>query len=125
MKIRSVRLFKIAAITLTCISTVSANAQTREDEKTEVANLRPYDQSGINVFDAPKDTSAAFDKLRVKFGAGFTQSFQGLKHENASSGLYKISPGFNTANANLFMDVQLSDGIRLNLTSYLSSRKQQ
>ncbi|MEJ7779603.1 MAG: hypothetical protein WKF68_08430 [Daejeonella sp.] len=123
MKTRSVRLFKIAAITFACISTVSVNAQTREDERTEVANLRPYDQSGINVFDAPKDTSATFDKLRVKFGAGFTQSFQGLKHENVSKGLYKISPGFNTANANLFMDVQLSDGIRLNLTSYLSSRK--
>jgi len=33
-----------------------------------------------------------------------------------------MSPGFNTANANLYMDVQLADGIRLNLTSYLSSR---
>jgi hypothetical protein len=33
-----------------------------------------------------------------------------------------MTPGFNTASANLFMDVQLADGIRLNLTSYLSSR---
>ncbi|RZK57759.1 MAG: hypothetical protein EOO91_09530 [Pedobacter sp.] len=88
----------------------------------QVANLRPYDKSGINVFEAPKDSNAIFDKLKVKFGAGFTQSFQGLKHKNTSGGLYKITPGFNTANANLFMDVQLADGIRLNLTSYLSSR---
>src|SRR5690606_7291231 len=81
--------------------------------------------SGINVFEAPKE-DLPFNGLKVKFGAGFTQSFQGLKHENASSdpanALYKIKPGFNTANANLFMDVQLADGIRLNLTSYLSSR---
>ncbi|MEJ5995261.1 hypothetical protein WG904_12615 [Pedobacter sp. Du54] len=88
----------------------------------QVSNLRPYDKSGINVFEAPKDKDAIFDKLKVQFGAGFTQSFQGLKHENASGGLYKITSGFNTANANLFMDVQLADGIRLNLTSYLSSR---
>lgn len=121
MYTNSVRQFKIAAILFTCLGAVHLQAQDRE-ERTEVANLRPYDQSGINVFDPPKDTNAVFDKLRVKFGAGFTQSFQGLKHENASGGLYKISPGFNTANANLFMDVQLSDGIRLNLTSYLSSR---
>lgn len=85
-------------------------------------NMRNYDQTGINVFEAPKDTVTEFDGLKVKFGAGFTQSFQGLKHENTANNLYKMSPGFNTANANLFMDVQLADGIRLNLTSYLSSR---
>lgn len=88
----------------------------------QVNNLRPYDKSGINVFETAKDSNAVFDKLKVQFGAGFTQSFQGLKHENTGGGLYKITPGFNTANANLFMDVQLAAGIRLNLTSYLSSR---
>jgi hypothetical protein len=121
MNTNSISFFRIAAIFLISIGPESVQSQDRED-RTEVRNLRPYDQSGINVFDAPKDTNAVFDKLRVKFGAGFTQSFQGLKHRNSAGGLYKISPGFNTANANLFMDVQLSDGIRLNLTSYLSSR---
>jgi len=87
-----------------------------------VSNLRPYDKSGINVFEDPKIDSIDFDGIRLKLGAGFTQAFQGLKHSNASGELYKITPGFNTANANLFMDVQLAEGIRLNLTSYLSSR---
>lgn len=104
----------LIVIALIILFSFSANAQ--------VLNLRPYDKSGINVFEAPKDSLSTFDKLKVKFGAGFTQSFQGLKHENASGGLYKMTPGFNTANANLFMDVQLANGIRLNLTSYLSSR---
>lgn len=94
--------------------------------KTRIANLRPYDQSGINVFETKKGQDAPFDGLKVRFGAGFTQSFQNLEHENKSTipanALYKITPGFNTANANLYMDVQLADGIRLNLTSYLSSR---
>ncbi len=33
-----------------------------------------------------------------------------------------ITGGFGTAMANLFMDVQLEDGVRLNVTSYLSAR---
>lgn len=116
MKTRLQTILKGSSLMLIAMSTSVAYAQT------EVANLRPYDQSGIHVFDAPKDTNAVFEGLKVKFGAGFTQSFQSLKHENTADGLYKMSPGFNTANANLFMDVQLADGIRLNLTSYLSSR---
>lgn len=96
-------------------------------QQAKVDNLRPYDKSGINIFETPKQNDKTdFDGLKVRWGAGFTQSFQGLKHENKSTdpanALYKITPGFNTANANLFMDVQLADGIRLNVTSYLSSR---
>lgn len=107
---------KVAAVALLFAGTLSTKTQA------QVTNLRPYDKSGINVFEAPKDSTTVFEKLKVQFGAGFTQSFQGLKHENTAGGLYKMTPGFNTANANLFMDVQLADGIRLNLTSYLSSR---
>jgi hypothetical protein len=44
---------------------------------------RPYDQTGINVFETGKiaDTTGA-GQLKVRFGAGFTQQFQNLKHEN-------------------------------------------
>ncbi|SFE44706.1 hypothetical protein SAMN05518672_106154 [Chitinophaga sp. CF118] len=104
-----------------------------------VTNLRSYDQRGINVFEDPKDTATTFDGLKVKFGAGFTQQFQNLKHKNPdalkndvgsfSNGtsvpgnkLKVITAGFQTAQANLYMDVQLADGIRLNVTSYLSSK---
>ena len=56
-------------------------------------------------------------------GAGFTQQFQHLKHETKSTGaLYEMGAGFNLAMANLYTDVQLADGIRLNVTSYLSTR---
>lgn len=117
MKTDLLSIAKKAALAAILISPALVNAQDRN-----WTNMRAYDQSGINVFEAPKDTLTEFDGLKVKFGAGFTQSFQGLKHENTANNLYKMSPGFNTANANLFMDVQLADGIRLNLTSYLSSR---
>lgn len=107
--------------------------------KPDFPNMRRYDQQGINVFEDPKDTAAVFDGLKLKFGAGFTQQFQNLKHKNPdalnndagsfSNGEYKagnklkvITAGFQTAQANLYMDVQLADGIRLNVTTYLSSK---
>jgi hypothetical protein len=98
-----------------------------------IQNFRYYDQRGVNVFETPKD-NVTFQGLRVRFGAGFTQQFQGLKHENyinaggasrvdsTANLLYPLGSGFNTAMANLNMDVQLADGIRLNLVTYLSSR---
>jgi len=120
---------KVAIATLLIspiLSIAQENALPEEGVKTRIQNIRSYDKTGINVFEAPKDLNVPFDGLKVRFGAGFTQSFQNLKHSNTftlpANNLYKITPGFNTANANLFMDVQLADGIRLNLTSYLSSR---
>lgn len=101
----------------------------------KVDNLRAYDKTGINVFEDPKDSVTVFEGLKLKLGAGFTQQFQNLKHKNPDAinnnigavgtpgnKLRSITPGFMTAQANLFMDVQLADGVRLNITSYLSSR---
>jgi hypothetical protein len=50
-----------------------------------IQNFRYYDQRGINVFETPK-SKTTFLGLRVRFGAGFTQQFQNLKHENYISG---------------------------------------
>ena len=92
-----------------------------------IGYMRYNDKRGVNVFETPKTTSVEYTGIKIRFGGGFTQEFQGLKHENSfgkntTTKLYGITPGFNTANANLTMDVALADGIRLNLTSYLSSR---
>jgi hypothetical protein len=122
MKTQIQKLLKASVLVLACMSAGMVHAQMVTTTINTINNLRPYDQTGINIFESPKDTNTVFDGLKLKFGAGFTQSFQDLEHQNTAGGLYKISPGFNTANANLFMDVQLADGIRLNLTSYLSSR---
>src|SRR6188474_3532827 len=46
------------------------------------SNWRPYDQSGINQFENLKSDSLPFEGLRIRFGAGFTQQWQSLKHEN-------------------------------------------
>jgi len=106
-------------------------------QQPKIGNLRAYDQSGINVFEDSKDEAVPFDGVKVKWGAGFTQQFQNLKDQNPNAlknnvgdfslgttgnQLKVITAGFQTAQANLFMDVQLADGIRLNVTSYLSAK---
>lgn len=120
----------LAGAMMLCFSPLLSTAQFQK-----IDNLRAYDKTGINVFEDPKDTITTFDGLKIKFGAGFTQQFQNLKHKNPDAlknnigavgtpgnKLRNITPGFMTAQANLFLDVQLADGVRLNITSYLSSR---
>ena len=104
-------------------------AQARENT---IANFRLHDARGLNVFEAPKTDDLKYDGFKMQWGAAFTQQFQSLKHENAASpnvvggvDLNKpiaIGSGFNNAEANLYLDAQLARGIRVSLTSYLSSR---
>ncbi len=94
--------------------------------------FRPYDQRGINIFEAPKEPGVPYEGFRVFWGASFTQQFQALDHENAASPnmqndvdlnqLMEIGAGFNLATANLHLGAQLAEGIQVNLTTYLSSR---
>jgi len=92
--------------------------------------FRAPDQSGINMFETSKQDVVPFEGIKVRIGGNFTQQFQALNHENESSmvggeqtnKLMDINSGFNLATANLNIDVQLADGIRLNMVSYLSSR---
>src|SRR5579871_1980416 len=93
----------------------------------QIPYLRPYDKTGINSFEPKKKDSIPFDGVKVRIGAGFTQEFQSLKEKNwigetSNNGMYGISPGFNQAEANLYTDFLLADGIHLNVGLYLSTR---
>ena len=138
--------------------------------------FRYYDQRGVNVFETSKNDTVAFDGLKVRLGASFTQGFQMLNHSNNakalltgtslptlietepgsgsfvnpttgvavegivqhptilggyttsdnklymnSNQLYDLAGGFPLAQANLNLDVQLADGVRVSLVSYMSS----
>ena len=97
-----------------------------------VAQIRSYDKSGLNVFETPKVDSYSTDGFKLNVGGSFTQSFQSLEHSNTAdpkivngvdaNKLVSIVPGFNTANANLYLDVQLDEGVNMNMSLYLSSR---
>lgn len=106
---------------------------------------RPQDQRGINIFETTKEAGAPYTGFKLAWGAAFTQQFQGLTHENTADDvavpavaptpgnagtaanpnrnrLMPIGNGFNNATANLYMHAQLAQGIRVQLTTYLSSR---
>jgi hypothetical protein len=86
---------------------------------------RPTNECGINMFETPETDPLPFEKFTVDWGAGFVQGFQDLKHSNNAEPpieLAHMGPGANRAGANLYLNAQLADGIRLQLTSYLSSR---
>lgn len=107
--------------------------------KLEIQYFRPQDQRGINMFETPKNAGAAYDGFRIQWGAAFAQQFQGLTHENTAqplsqaaagtttalanrNALQTMGNGFNNATANAYLHAQLAKGIRIQLTSYLSSR---
>lgn len=119
-------LFAVAAV---AIAAPLAAQQPAADDKASfqppitVQYLRPYDQRGINVFETPKVAGPAYNGFALQWGAAFTQQFQGLDHETGSSAtLMPIGNGFNNATANLYMNAQVAPGIRVHLTTYLSSR---
>jgi hypothetical protein len=96
--------------------------------------FRQNDQRGINVFETTKDDTTEFRHLHVKVGGNFEQSYQALRDRNTAlpmtetgfngnvNSLIPLTNGFNLAMANLNIDAQLADGIRVNLTTYLASR---
>jgi hypothetical protein len=94
--------------------------------------LRAQDKRGINVFETTKDPGVEFTGFRIDFGAAFTSQVQNLSHRTSAlpnivngantNQLADIGFGFNNSTANLNLHAQLAPGIRVALTSYLSSR---
>ena len=95
-------------------------------------HMRPVDQRGINVFEPPKYDTIPYTGFRLGWGASFTQQFQDLHHSNKASPkivddvnqnqLIGIGGGFNNAVANLYLNAQMAKGIRVAVTTYMSSR---
>lgn len=96
--------------------------------------FRPNSKQGVNIFETSKLDTVKFTGLKVKVGGNFELSFQTLSDQNTALPLTKtgftgnvnsllpLEHAFQLPMANLNVDVQLSDGIRMNLTSYLASR---
>ncbi len=99
-----------------------------QKQQYQLDNWRPKDKSGINMFEAPKDTATAFEEVKVRVGGAFALQFQGIKHFSDAdqavdaTKLYPIGNNFNLATANLDLDVALYDGVNMHLRTFLSSR---
>ncbi len=121
------------------------SAQAKYPQPMVIQYTRPYDARGINMFETPKKAGATYEGFKMTIGAAFTQQFQGLSHTNDADSVFvaavnpspgaagstatsnrnrliEIGKGFNNAVANMIFNAQLAPGIRVQMTSYLSSR---
>jgi hypothetical protein len=124
----SIKVVSILWVALTVLG-FSASAQHQG-----MQYFRPNDGRGINVFETGKGDTTSFHHLKVKVGGNFEQSYQMLRDKNTAlplieegftgnvNSLTPLTNGFDLAMANLNIDAQLADGIRVNLTVYLASR---
>ena len=100
----------------------------------QIQYMRYADQRGVNVFESPKEAGAAFTGLKLSWGGAFAQQYQNLTHQNTAAPrlvtgstvnqnqLIALGQGFNNANANLYLNVQLARGIRVAVETYASAR---
>lgn len=119
---------KIKLILLFCLVSGAVKAQET------LQYFRPNDMRGVNVFETSKTDTVPFTGLKVKVGGNFEMEFQGLRNFNTAtpmtktgfvgnvSSLETLTNGFDLPMANLNVDAQLADGIRMNITVYLATR---
>lgn len=117
--------------------TVAApTAEVSTQPEITIQHLRPNDKRGLLVFESPKEPGAAYSGFRLDFGGAFTQQYQALDHTSTAApvmndkgvntnALMEIGSGFNNAVANLYLNAQLAPGIRVSMTTYLSSKHHQ
>uniref|UniRef100_UPI00404A9F42 hypothetical protein n=1 Tax=Fulvivirga sp. TaxID=1931237 RepID=UPI00404A9F42 len=81
-------------------------------------------KAGLNIFETSKVDTVEYDEMRVRLGGDFSILFQGLSQDNSLVGdtLVDLSSNFSLPTANLNIDVQIADGVRMHLRAYLSSR---
>ncbi|MEQ9402343.1 MAG: hypothetical protein RIM99_02055 [Cyclobacteriaceae bacterium] len=90
--------------------------------------FRYNDKRGVNVFETSKEDSVKYEGTRIRVGGDFAMQFQGISQTNAgiaggaSDDLVELANNFSLPTANLNFDVQLADGVRMHLRTYLSSR---
>ena len=112
--------------------TPPADTNWLKDRPITMQHFRPLDRRGINMFETPKDPGVEYKGFKLDWGAAFTSQVQSLSHSNRATPvvvggvntnqLADIGLGFNNSTANLYLNAQLAKGIRVALTSYLSSR---
>jgi len=94
--------------------------------------FRPNDKTGVNYFESTKKDTIPFTGIKLRIGGDFALDYQALMHQNNATAVYVngfntnqligITNGLDLPMANLNFDVQLEDGVRLNLAMYLSTR---
>ncbi len=107
-------------LVLLCTLTIALHAQ-----QPGLQFFRPNDQRGAATFETSKADTVPFDGVSVRVGGDFAMQFQSVNQRNDASNLVELGSNLNLPVANLNLDVQLIDGVRMHLTTYLSSQHHQ
>lgn len=105
----------LLVVALVAFAGFTSNAQ-------EIQYFRQAGYDGLNIFETKKDNDVDFTKLRVKVGGDFAIQFQAVDHSNDANNMAPIGGNVNLPTANLNFDVQLADGVRMHLRTFLSAR---
>lgn len=97
-------------------------AQSTYAQRAELQYFRGQDKTGLNVFETSKTDSVVYKGVDLRIGGGFAMQFQALDHSNAEGNLVDLGSDFNLPTANLNIDAQLHDGVRMHLRTFLSAR---
>ncbi|MCT4624620.1 MAG: hypothetical protein N4A46_13445 [Schleiferiaceae bacterium] len=78
---------------------------------------------GLNVFETGKLNDVEYDGFKVRVGGDFALQFQAINHQSDwQPGLVTLGSNVNLPSANLNIDAQLLNGMRMHLRTYLSSK---
>ncbi|MEQ9167177.1 MAG: hypothetical protein RLO12_13045 [Fulvivirga sp.] len=91
-------------------------------EKRALQYDRMPGKAGVNVFETSKEDTVGYDGLKVRVGGDFAMQFQGITQGNDLGSLAKLGKNLNLPTANFNIDVQLEDGLKMHLRTYLSAR---
>jgi hypothetical protein len=84
--------------------------------------FRENSKRGLNIYETSKTDTVKFEGLKVRVGGDFAMQFQSIDQSNDANNLVELGSNFNLPTANLNFDVQLIDGVRMHLKTYLSSQ---
>lgn len=109
---------------ITLLLSMSIMALNLLAQRADIQYFRYNDRAGLNVFETSKDDTVAYDGFKIRVGGDFAMQFQGLSQSNDLVGdtLVELANNFSLPTANLNLDIQLHDGVRMHLRTYLSSR---
>jgi hypothetical protein len=91
-------------------------------QRNPLPNTRPNSRQGLNVFEAEKNDTTAFQGIDIRVGGDFAMQFQGIDQSNDGDSLLELGTDFNLPSANLNLNVALLDGVNVHLRTYLSSK---
>lgn len=109
---------KKLSLTLTLTIAIAIGFQNLNAQ--QLQNYVVKDKNATTVF-GPVKNNVEFNGLSVRMGGAFALQWQGLNHSNDLNNLIDLGSDYNLPTANMTIDAQLADGLRVKLDLYLAS----